>query len=165
MTPAKRPAHAGPAGEHPGQRDELDDQGSATPGRVHRVMQLTADFGPAARPTDPWTSHAAATDTPGRSVLRDALLDQLRHSGPDGATDDELWLAHPDALLGSVAKRRHDLVVTGLVVNSGRTRPTRRGCPAVVWQAVEHAPVPADVVDLRPVIVASVERPMSEVTG
>jgi hypothetical protein len=48
-------------------------------------------------------------------------------------TDDELAQALPDQPVGSIAKRRLDLVRAGRVVDTGRTRVTRWDRNAAVW--------------------------------
>lgn len=92
-----------------------------------------------ARPDDLPTARAAAraADRGPRSKVAQAVLEVLRTYGP--MTDDEIWSVlretfDADLLLGSAAKRRGDLVRAGLVRDSGRTRPTRRGRDAVVWE-------------------------------
>lgn len=87
-----------------------------------------------ARPDDHGTSLAAAASTErgAKSRLAQAILARLRRHGPH--TDDELHQAFPDELLGSISKRRGDLVAAGLVANTGATRPTRRNRPAIVWE-------------------------------
>lgn len=90
-----------------------------------------------ARPDDHETSRAAArqADRGPRSRLARLILADLAEHGP--STDDEGHARHPDELLGSWSKRRGDLVAAGLVRDTGRTRPTRRGVGAVVWEVVE----------------------------
>lgn len=75
------------------------------------------------------TSAAAAHST---NATRDKgrVLDYIRRAG--GATDDEveraLGMAHQTA-----SARRRDLVLAGLVTESGHFRQTCRGCTATVW--------------------------------
>jgi len=75
------------------------------------------------------TSAAAAHAT---NATRDKgrVLDHIRRVG--GATDDEveraLGMAHQTA-----SARRRDLVLAGLVTESGHYRETCRGCTATVW--------------------------------
>lgn len=98
-----------------------------------RTVQLEL---PTARLTDPDTSHEAgerAQHDGGR--LRDAVL-ALHRSHPQGLTDDEVWARMPGELLGSISKRRGELVAAGLVEDSGHRRPTRRGAMAIVWRLV-----------------------------
>lgn len=118
------------------------------------------DPSPGVRPSDPWTSHAAAVDTPGkaghRGRLKRDIFVLLQIAGEDGHTDDELATCLPDEHPGSVSKRRGDLVRDGHVVNSGRTRTTRWGSEAIVWALAEHVdPVPVLVPE--PVRVGAVE--------
>jgi hypothetical protein len=100
---------------------------------------LLTDIGaaPAARRTDPPTSHAAAAAAgPGRSRLRRDILSLLRLAGPRGLSDDQIAALLPDEDRATVARRRLDLVQKGLAEPTTRTRTTRRGCQAVVWRAV-----------------------------
>lgn len=66
-----------------------------------------------------------------------ALLDQH----PDGLTDDE-----GGALMGGdrldFGRRRNELCTAGLVIDSGRRRPSHRGRPAAVW--VRTTPIAGD---------------------
>lgn len=86
---------------------------------------------------DPETSWSAGrTDTPSKRVTRSRLRTDvlaLHQVHPDGLTDDELARLLPDDDKGSIVKRRGDLVRAGHLKDSGRTRPTRRGCAAIVW--------------------------------
>ena len=85
--------------------------------------------GPAHRTADPVTSVEAGRAAVGNSKLRRRILEQLQQRP---STDNELAHVlggHP----GSVAKRRHDLVVSKLVFDTGRVRPTRYGSNAIVW--------------------------------
>lgn len=87
---------------------------------------------------DPDTSwQAGRTDTPGKHVARSKLrarVLELHRANPAGLTDDELAVRLPDEDKGSIAKRRGDLVAEGALVNTGKTRSTRRGCAAIVWR-------------------------------
>lgn len=86
-----------------------------------------------ARVSDPATSHAAAAIP--RAGLRARVLAAHVHHDDRGLTDDELVQLFPEANEGSVKKRRSELSREGLVTATDRTRPTRRGCAAVVWKA------------------------------
>jgi hypothetical protein len=100
--------------------------------------QLTLSVSPGVRLGDPETSRQAAELAPEyRSRLRERILNLLRQGR---ATDDEIVQQLPEEHPGSVSKRRHDLVRAGLVVDTGRRRPTRRGTQAIVWAAVDEAP-------------------------
>lgn len=86
---------------------------------------------PPCQPHSP-TSRAAATALPNADTLRSAVLDAIKAHG--GLTDEEVQ----DTLVmqGSTQRpRRIELVAAGLVVDSGRTRATRSGRQAVVWEA------------------------------
>lgn len=78
---------------------------------------------------------AAARALPKSGTARRRVYDRLCAVYPDGRTDDELQdaLAMPP---NTERPRRVELVELGLVVDSGRTRPSRYGNPAVVWVAV-----------------------------
>lgn len=87
--------------------------------------------GPTHRSTDPATSVEAGRVAVGNSKLRRRILEELQRR-EFGCTDNEMARitgAHP----GSVAKRRHDLVVAGLVHDTGMVRPTEYGTNAIVW--------------------------------
>jgi hypothetical protein len=64
--------------------------------------------------------------------LQAMVLDEVRRSGGHGRTDDELEVA-----LGlrhqTASARRRELVLKGLVEDSGRRRATRSGRKATVW--------------------------------
>lgn len=85
--------------------------------------------------TAPATSWAAGSKVKrGRSsLLAQRVLQLLRDEGP--MTDAEIASLIPEAPYGSCSKRRLDLVRDGLVIDSGATRPTRTGNPAIVWAA------------------------------
>lgn len=86
------------------------------------------------------TSRAAAeavADRPPRAKER--VLAALLFRGLEGATDEELQ----DLLNMSPnteRPRRIELTVTGEVKDSGRSRKTRAGHPAVVWMATGRTP-------------------------
>ena len=97
-------------------------------------MQATLSD-PAARWTDPETSHEAAAAHPDvRATDRDLALTVLR-AHPDGLTDFELGV-----LMGrqqtSAGKRRCDLMRLGLVEYAGIKRPSPSGSPARVWRVI-----------------------------
>lgn len=100
------------------------------------VMQMPLDFSaPAARESDPDTSHdaaarAALTANRGRKMALEVLRQNV-----GGLTDHELseltgWR------LNSMNKRRGELRDAGLVVDTGRRRRTPSGSTAIVWAAV-----------------------------
>ena len=91
--------------------------------------------GPAHRTADPVTSVEAGRVAVGNSKLRHRILEELCRRD-FGCTDNELSRivgGHP----GSVAKRRHDLTVAGLVCDTGRVRPTEYGANAIVWASTD----------------------------
>ncbi len=81
------------------------------------------------------TSVAAAEDIASAAqTLRRMVLLYLKSRHPDGATDEEaqeLLMMSPN----TQRPRRVELVRAGLVRDSGRTRKTRSGRKAVVWEA------------------------------
>lgn len=90
----------------------------------------------AARASDPATAHQAAAAHPTtRATDRDRALAALRAAGPDGLTDHELG-DRIGRIQTSAGKRRHELMVAGLVEWTGTTRLSPSGSPARVWRAV-----------------------------
>lgn len=81
------------------------------------------------------TSAAAAEQiTTGAGTLRERVRRYLVSWGAHGATDDEI--EHALALRHQTASaRRRELVLLGLVRDSGVRRRTRSGRNATVWQA------------------------------
>ncbi len=93
-------------------------------------------FPPAARLTDPDTSHAAAEDAQENASTHRARALALLQSHPDGLTDFEL--ADLTGLQQtSIGKRRGELRDRGLVRDSGRRRPAPSGSLAIVWVATQ----------------------------
>jgi len=83
------------------------------------------------RSTDPPTSIEAAPPREAREALEAEILDA--HSAVPDLTDDELcdWLSHRHA--PSVKTARSRLSKAGVLSDTGRTRPSNRGRPQVVW--------------------------------
>ena len=81
---------------------------------------------------------AADRIAPHAPNLRSQILAFIRSRGPAGATDDEGERAL-DIRCQTYTPRRGELRELGLVIDSGRRRPTETGRPAAVWVAVEHA--------------------------
>lgn len=80
------------------------------------------------------TSVAAATEVRLRSgTIRAEVLDAIATMP---RTDDEL-LAELGLNPNTVRPRRVELAEWGMVEDSGTTRPTRWGRPAIVWRATE----------------------------
>lgn len=153
-----RPDAGRPPGEHPEGRSILagsDDNTKCTrshdtaqgtlPGLAYRPLP-SSPHTPAPRPpkrrpaalTDPATSwQAGRPDTHRKRVSRSRLrqaVHEAHRAHPEGLTDDQVAELLPGEDKGSIAKRRGDLVADGLLIDSGATRPTRRGCAAIVWQ-------------------------------
>lgn len=99
------------------------------------------DTTPRARSGDPETSRvaAASVDEHSQRTLQRAVLRILREYGP--LTDNDIALAHKQTSvvpfsLSGLRTRRHELVVRGLVHDSGRREVLESGRRAVVWEAV-----------------------------
>jgi hypothetical protein len=91
------------------------------PGRVHR--------------DDPATSRTAAARIAIKAgALKHRVMLALRDAGEEGMNDYELWRAcDPSGRVHSAATRRGELEALGLVVRTGRTRPTDTpGCEGTV---------------------------------
>lgn len=106
----------------------------------HPDQQALFGAEPAPERPQAWTPHARGSETSLRAAasvvpraaktVRAKVLDRLRACP---STDEELC----DALgLGgnTVRPRRRDLETDGIVIDSGKRRPTRSGRLAVVWQ-------------------------------
>ncbi len=76
---------------------------------------------------------AAKRSSVHRSRLRADEYEALKAAGDRGLTDSELQATFPDDPPGSCSKRRHDLVVAGLVKDSGITRRNGHGSNCIVW--------------------------------
>lgn len=93
----------------------------------------TGLFDPPAQGHSPTSRAAAAGVAPRAGTLRAAVLALLKAT-PGGLTDEEVQ----DALAmgpSTQRPRRVELVGQGLVRDAGRTRKTRSGRSAVVWEA------------------------------
>jgi hypothetical protein len=77
---------------------------------------------------------AAAKAAPGSGTQRGRVLRCIVLAGEEGATDEQIHerLALP---LNTVRPRRLELVEGGYVIDSGDTRPTHGGSPAICWLA------------------------------
>lgn len=87
---------------------------------------------PAARKTDPLTSHQAAERASKHADTdRDRVL-QVHAKHPHGLTDFQLA-----EIMGSqqtsCGKRRHDLVMRGYIRATRLRRPAPSGSPSIVW--------------------------------
>jgi hypothetical protein len=108
-----------------------------------QVDLLTGAVRPTAEPTplavrerDPDTSVAAAVKAATRakrSRLRADIL-KAHQANPAGLTDDQLDELLVDDDRGTIARRRKDLVVDGILEDSGMRRRTRRNADAIVWR-------------------------------
>lgn len=99
---------------------------------------MTGAGGPYARGSE--TSRAAAESiAPAMPELRHRVWLALELAGQNGLTDEEI--GERTGLGGNTVRpRRGELERTGLVVDSGRTRPTKSGRRATVWVTRENAP-------------------------
>lgn len=87
-------------------------------------------FAPDVRATDPRTSQDAARGA--RRGRHSLVINDLYRHGP--STDDEIAARMPDRHPGSIAKARLAARRVGLVFPTGRTRVTRWGRDATVWE-------------------------------
>lgn len=77
-----------------------------------------------------------------------ALILALHQAHPDGMTDGELAEMLPGRHPGSVAVRRHELVLAGKLHDTGQTRTSAFGSQQIVWRLTEPeepAGVPAQL--------------------
>lgn len=79
---------------------------------------------------------AAVAMLPIADTIRRKVYELLRAAGTDGLADHEIADLLPGYAWSSTRTRRKELQEAGLVVDSGRRRPTRSGRQAVVWVAV-----------------------------
>lgn len=82
---------------------------------------------------------AAARMKPHSARQRNEVLAVIVGAGEHGATDREI--EHATGIRSnSITPRRGELRELGLIVDSGRRRPTDTGRPATVWVAIQYAP-------------------------
>ncbi len=81
--------------------------------------------------------HASYAIEPKADTLRRVVLEYIRSRGPAGATDEE-GIDATGIPASTYRPRRVELLVPGLVIDSGRTRLTRSRRKAVVWTANER---------------------------
>jgi hypothetical protein len=96
------------------------------------TAQLALWTAPAARKSDPPTSHAAAAAPTG--ALERLILDTFAYNGGTELCDDELcaqlrWLHAP-----TVKTARSRLSKRGLLVPTDKRRPSARGRDQIVWR-------------------------------
>jgi hypothetical protein len=90
---------------------------------------------PARRNAPPGTSSVAAERIVGHAAKQRAeVFAVILKAGAFGATDAEIELA-TGIRAQSVSPRRGELGTLGMVIDSGRRRPTPSGRPAAVWIA------------------------------
>jgi hypothetical protein len=111
----------------------------STPIESTKAIRLTP---PARRNAPPGTSDKAAERIAGFSgILRDRVQAYIASCGANGSTDDE-----GEAALSikpqTYTPRRRELVILGIVVDSGSRRATSSGRSAAVWVLREHAAPP-----------------------
>lgn len=105
------------------------------------VHGSTGNVTPAFRTDAPATSREAALSMVGAAKRqRPDVLAFLIERGDAGATDaeieDALGMRHQSA-----SPRRGELVAAGLVVDSGKRRPTPSGRRAIVWRVATGATI------------------------
>lgn len=98
---------------------------------------------PAARATDPQTSHEAARSVRNQTETHRRILSLFKLNALDGLTDEELagqwqgWVdsrGWPPVSESGLRTRRHELVILGLLQDSGDKRLTRGGRRTTVWR-------------------------------
>jgi hypothetical protein len=96
------------------------------------------DYLPPAQQHSPTSVAAGEAIAPCSGRLRRAVLDAISAAGARGLTDEEVQivLAMPSS---TERPRRIECVRAGLIVDSGRTRPTRSGRKATVWIATKSS--------------------------
>jgi len=103
-------------------------------------MQTLFDL-PTARPTDPATSHEAASSVRNVRESQQLILKALDIWRRTGLTDEQIYdcPAICSYMSPSGARtRRSELVRQGLVVDSGERRKTKAGRQTIVWKAVSN---------------------------
>lgn len=92
-------------------------------------------YEPPAQPHSPTSKAAAEAIEPAVGTLQARVLAYIRQCGLCGATDDELQrFLEMDP--STERPRRIELQRKGLIRDSGKTRPTRSGRQAIVWEVV-----------------------------
>ena len=102
--------------------------------RAQELLDNETLFGkPVARSTDPHTSHEAARRMrPRAGTHRGRTLAAYDTARDGGLTDFELSDL-TGIQVSSIGVRRGELTRAGLLEDSGRTRPSPAGSPAIVW--------------------------------
>ncbi len=95
---------------------------------MNEQLYLTEVAGGLARHDDPETSRRAAQSISGRT---ERIIYHWFDSGP--MTDDELCACVPYLFPPTVKSARSRLSKRGLLVASGKTRPSARGREQIVW--------------------------------
>jgi hypothetical protein len=107
------------------------DEVQAMAGWIHQQLEARA------RSTDPDTSHDAARSIGEMTEKRQAVLDIIRAIG--GGTDEDIIDAYrsssaPMQSASGIRTRRAELVLCGLVEDSGMRRQRSSGRHAIVWK-------------------------------
>jgi len=105
-------------------------------------QQLTFDAyrgdAPFVRGSD--TSESAAEQAaPFRMSLSNQVLAVIKRAGSHGVTDDEVEV-RLDLRHQTASARRRELVLAGVIKDSGNRRPTRSGRQATVWTWIQPHP-------------------------
>jgi hypothetical protein len=80
---------------------------------------------------------SAAAIVPRKRTLRGQVLGFIHSQGFAGATDYEIETALK--MLGNTVRpRRRELEQMGIVLDSGKRRPTQTGRDAIVWITIDH---------------------------
>lgn len=92
--------------------------------------------GPPKQAHSPTSTEAAESIKPVLGKLQEIVYAYLQSSESIGATDEEMQ-AHLDMPANTQRPRRCELLLKGLIKDSGERRPTKSGRKAVVW-CVSH---------------------------
>lgn len=97
-------------------------------------------FSPAARLTDPDTSHAAAKSVNNVQRLRDVVLATVREHGPisDEELIDRLHRAGVQGSPSGIRTRRSELTTAGLITNHSKDGVTLSGRRCRRWIVAEQ---------------------------
>ncbi len=101
------------------------------------MTQTQICFDPPAQRHIPTSVLAAESlDADDLDAIRLRVFRFIANREKHGATDDEIYQQFPDLRENSLRPRRIDLVSVKWIKDSGETRLTRSGRPAVVWVEV-----------------------------
>lgn len=108
--------------------------------KVYRMVSKMENSMAHARKSDPFTSHLAAATIMDATTLQIRII-QCFDSVPGGLTDEQLvnlynsmWGNSFPATESSIRSRRSELNHRGSIIDTGKTRNTKNGHKAIVWE-------------------------------